>query len=140
MTDEQKSRAASWSLATLVAAVTLAGPAWPIVEKALLFLGPIVAREQVQAILAAWASSLFLALSVPYLLPGSWPAVRTHIVVGLIGAASAAVVAFNLSPMTPRMAATYAFLAAVGTVTVNRVLLAGLFKLAPKLRPRSLLP
>jgi hypothetical protein len=131
-----------YTLASLVGAVVLIFGAWPTIEPAANWLinnlGFILAREQVQAVLAASAAGVFLGVPLPHLLPSKWHPATTRLVAGFICALTTFAVALALMPT--RTGFVYAFITAVASPTVAQ-LTAGLFYLIrPAFKPESLQP
>jgi len=138
MTDETKKAAAGWSLGTIVAALLAFGPAWPVTKDVLDYLGPIFAREQVQAAMAGMGMALALVLALPHALPGHWEPEKTNawrfrLCVIAAGATSYALV-------HTRTGLVYAVLAGLAAPTVARAVSGGLYKLFPGMKPKSLQP
>ena len=140
MTTEKK--AAGLTLAGLVAAVILAGTAWPSIEPAMTWavknLGVILARDQVQALLASSALGVSAGAWLPHLLPHHWPPARTRLVTGLIGSALTFAAALALVPT--RVGFVYACLAASATPTASQAIAGLIYWLKPCAKPASLVP
>ena len=140
MTTEKK--AAGLTLAGLVAAVILAGTAWPSLEPVLTWvvrnLGLVFAREQVQALLASSALGVSAGAWLPHLMPKRWDAPRTRLVTGLIGAALTFAAAMTLVPT--RTGFVYACLAASATPTAAQLVAGLIYWLKPCAKPASLQP
>jgi hypothetical protein len=140
MTDNQKKT--GWTLASLVAAVVLVAGAWPQVEPvatwAMRELGVIFGREQVQALLASSAIGVLAGTWLPHLLPHHWPAPRTRLITGLVGAALTFTAALVLVPT--RVGFVYAMLAASATPTASQALAGLIYWLKPCAKPGSLQP
>lgn len=130
------------TLASIVAAVILAGSAWPAVEKPLTWavtnIGAIFAREQVQALLASSALGVSAGAWLPHFMPKGWPPARTRFVTGLIGAGLTFAAALTLVPT--RVGFVYACLAASATPTAAQALAGLIYWLKPCAKPESLQP
>lgn len=128
------------TLTAIVAAVILAGSAWPAVEPALTWtvknLGAIFAREQVQAVVAAITGGVLLGGVIPHFLPDAWLRARTKMVSGLACGLFALAIAAVLVPT--RYGAVYAVLAAVAAPQVTRWLSGLTYWLRPAAKPGSL--
>ena len=139
MTDTKKT---GLTLASIVAAVILAGSAWPTIEPALTWafntLGVIFGREQVQAVLAACTIGVMLTASLPHWLPGNWHPARTRAIAGIVGFVLTFAAALVLVPT--RYGAVYAVLAALATPTAAQVVGGITYWLRPCAKPASLKP
>ncbi|GAB2493860.1 hypothetical protein [Arenimonas alkanexedens] len=137
MTDQKKT---GITLTALVAAVILVAGAWKPIEPALTWvvanLGAIFAREQVQALLASSAIGITSGAWLPHLLPSGWPAGRTKLVTGLIGAGLTFAAALALVP--DRVGFVYAMLAASATPTASQAIAGLIYWLKPCAKPASL--
>lgn len=140
MTTEKKAGIAGGI--TLLALLAAIGTGWGHIEPAMTWavknLGVILAREQVQALLASSAIGVLVGTWLPHLLPHSWPPARTRMVTGLAGAALTLAAALVLVPT--RIGFVYACLAASATPTVSQALAGLIYWLKPCAKPASLKP
>lgn len=145
MTDTEK-KTAGWTLAGLVAAILLVGPAWPTIEKILLFLAPIAQRQTAQAVGLSWFVAGCIGVVLPYVLPASWLPGRTELWLGVAAAVLGAASCIGLlyvpeDDAANRTAVIYGLgLAGLGSVPVNQLLRLWLYKAFPRAKPASLQP
>lgn len=142
MTTDQKKTAGMVVGGAGIAGLFALAAAWPQVQPvadwAMQNLGVIFGREQVQAVLAAWAGGIAAGGWLPHLLPVSWPPARTRVVAGAVCAVITAVIAGFLIPT--RIGAVYAFMAAVASPTVAQMITGVQYWLFPATKPQSLQP
>jgi len=131
-----------YTLAGIVGAVVLVFGAWPTIQPAADWafrnLGVILAREQVQACLAATAAGQFLGVPLPHLLPSRWEPARTRMVAGFACAVAAFAVALALVPT--RTGFVYAAITAFASPTVSQLIGGLMYWLRPAAKPESLQP
>lgn len=140
MTTEKKASLAGGI--TLLALLAAIGTGWGHIEPAMTWavknLGVILAREQVQALLASSALGVSAGAWLPHLLPHDWPPARTRLVTGLIGSALTFAAALALVPT--RVGFVYACLAASATPTASQAIAGLIYWLKPCAKPASLVP
>lgn len=131
-----------YTLASIVGAVILVFGAWPTIEPAANWaisnLGIILAREQVQAVLAASAAGVFLGVPLPHLLPAKWHPATTRVTAGFICAVVTFAVALALVPS--RTGFVYAFITAVASPTIAQLMAGICYIIRPACKPESLQP
>lgn len=137
MTAQKKT---GYTLAGIVGAVVLVFGAWPTIQPAADWafknLGILLAREQVQACLAATAGGQFFGVPLPHLLPSRWSPATTRLVSGFACAAVTFGIAIAL--VDTRTGFVYAAITAFASPTVSQ-LIGGLIYLAkPCAKPESL--
>lgn len=139
MTAQKKT---GYTLAGLVGAVVLVFGAWPTIQPAADWafrnLGVILAREQVQACLAATAGGQFFGVPLPHLLPAGWPPARTRLVSGFACAVVTFAIAFALVPT--KYGLVYAAITAFASPTVSQLIGGLIYWLRPCAKPESLQP
>lgn len=137
-----KTKAAWGGGITLLALLAAIGTGWGHIEPAMTWavknLGLVLAREQVQAVLAATAAGQFFGVPLPHFLPSHWTPARTRVVSGLACAAVAFAVALTLVPT--RYGFVYAAIVAFASPTVSQLIGGLVYLIRPCAKPESLQP
>lgn len=131
-----------YTLAGIVGAVVLVFGAWPTIQPAADWafrnLGIVLAREQVQACLAATAAAQFFGVPLPHLLPSRWTPATTRLLSGFACAAVAFAIALALVPT--RTGFVYAAIVAFASPTVSQLIGGLMYLIRPAAKPESLQP
>lgn len=142
MTTDQKKTAGmvvgGVSLAGLLALLASWPQIQPVADWAMANLGVILGREQVQAVLAAWAAGVAAGGWLPHVLPSHWTPAHTRVVSGAICAVVATGIAAVLVPT--RIGAVYAVMAGIACPTVAQLIAGVQYWLFPTTKPESLQP
>lgn len=126
------------TLASIVAVLALWPQVEPLASWAINNLGVILAREQVQAVLASLSIGVLTGVFLPRWMPEDWSPAKTRSVTGLVCAGITFGAAIALVPT--RVGTVYAVLAAVATPTASEAIAGIWYWLRPCAKPESLQP
>lgn len=130
------------TLAGIVLLATQWQTIWTGVEPTMSWLvkhgGSVLAREQVQAVLASTFGGLAAGAWLPHVLPGRWSPTRTRSTAYALAALLTLATAWGLVPT--REGFVYALLAALASPTLGMVASQVLYLIRPCAKPESLQP
>lgn len=125
---------------SLLAVLATVGVAWGHVEPMLTWgvvhLKDALAREQVQACLAATAGGQFFGVPLPHLLPSRWSPATTRLWTGVACGLVTFAIACTLVPT--KFGVVYAAITAFASPTVSQLLGGLIYLIKPCAKPESL--